>query len=216
MIKTYKFNDLTQLSNHFNVKEFKCKCGKNHDILIDSDLIDLLEKTIKELNAKSCIIYSGYRCKEHDKKVGGSGAGPHTKGYASDCYFLDFENKRINGKKVVLTLEDLGHKKGIGFRCGGSKESLGLTHIDTAPRKWYGDESISMSKSCCDSFYTYLKETKKNNDIIITSNYYIVKRGDTLSGIAKKYNTSVKNLLSLNPNIKNPNLIYRNQKIKVK
>lgn len=41
---------------------------------------------------------------------------------------------------------------------------------------------------------------------------YIVKRGDTLSAIALKYNTTVSNLVNLN-NIKNPNLIYPNQKI---
>ena len=43
---------------------------------------------------------------------------------------------------------------------------------------------------------------------------YTVKSGDTLSQIAKKHNTTVKNLQSIN-NIKNPNLIYPNQKIKI-
>ena len=37
---------------------------------------------------------------------------------------------------------------------------------------------------------------------------YKIQRGDTLSGIAKKYNTSVNELMSLNPYIKNANLIY--------
>ena len=41
---------------------------------------------------------------------------------------------------------------------------------------------------------------------------YIVKKGDTLSGIAKKYGTTYQYLAKLN-NIKNPNLIYVNQKI---
>lgn len=42
--------------------------------------------------------------------------------------------------------------------------------------------------------------------------YYIVKKGDTLSGIAKTYNTSVSYLAKLN-NIQNINLIYVGQKI---
>src|SRR5690606_27985815 len=46
--------------------------------------------------------------------------------------------------------------------------------------------------------------------------YYIVKKGDTLSHIAKRYNTTVKNLVKLNPSIKNPNLIFPGQKIRVK
>lgn len=45
--------------------------------------------------------------------------------------------------------------------------------------------------------------------------WYIVKSGDTLSGIASKYKTTVANLVKLN-GIKNPNLIYVNQKIRVK
>ncbi|MBR6289390.1 MAG: LysM peptidoglycan-binding domain-containing protein [Acholeplasmatales bacterium] len=46
--------------------------------------------------------------------------------------------------------------------------------------------------------------------------YYTVVPGDTLSKIAKKYNTSVDEILKLNPQIKNPNLINVGQKIKVK
>ena len=45
--------------------------------------------------------------------------------------------------------------------------------------------------------------------------YYTVKSGDTLSGIAKKYGTTVKALASAN-GIKNPNKIYVGQKIKVR
>ena len=37
---------------------------------------------------------------------------------------------------------------------------------------------------------------------------YKIQSGDTLSGIAKKYNTNVSTLMSLNPYIKNANLIY--------
>ena len=45
--------------------------------------------------------------------------------------------------------------------------------------------------------------------------YYIVKSGDTLSAIAMKYGTTVAQLVKWN-GIKNPNLIYVNQKIRVK
>lgn len=45
--------------------------------------------------------------------------------------------------------------------------------------------------------------------------YYVVKSGDTLSALAKKYKTSVASLVSLN-NIKDANKIYVGQKIRVK
>lgn len=48
-----------------------------------------------------------------------------------------------------------------------------------------------------------------------TEQVYIVKRGDTLTKIANKYNTSVEKLAKDN-NIKNPNLIFINQRIVIK
>lgn len=57
--------------------------------------------------------------------------------------------------------------------------------------------------------------TNQKNTSTSSITYYTVKKGDTLSAIAKKYGTSVNNIVKLN-NIKNPNLIYPNQKIRVK
>ncbi|WP_027409127.1 LysM peptidoglycan-binding domain-containing protein [Anoxybacteroides tepidamans] len=45
--------------------------------------------------------------------------------------------------------------------------------------------------------------------------YYIAKERDTLSSIAKKFNTTVRSLLALNPGIANPNFIRAGQAIKV-
>jgi lysozyme len=55
-----------------------------------------------------------------------------------------------------------------------------------------------------------IKGAASNNPV-----YYTVKPGDTLSGIAKKYGTTVRELVKMN-NIKNPNLIYVGQKIRIK
>ena len=38
--------------------------------------------------------------------------------------------------------------------------------------------------------------------------YYTVQKGDSLSAIASRYNTSVVKLIMLNPHITNPHLIY--------
>nr|WP_228485740.1 LysM domain-containing protein [Anoxybacillus caldiproteolyticus] len=42
-----------------------------------------------------------------------------------------------------------------------------------------------------------------------------MKKGDTLTAIAKKYNTTVQNLVKLNK-IKNPDLILVGQKLRLK
>ena len=57
-------------------------------------------------------------------------------------------------------------------------------------------------------------ETPNNNNSIENS-IYTVKSGDTLSEIALEYGTTVSNILSLNPSITNPNLIYPGQNITI-
>lgn len=49
---------------------------------------------------------------------------------------------------------------------------------------------------------------------ILQNNYYTVQRGDTLSGIARRYGVTVQYLVNLN-GIRNPNLIYPGQLIKI-
>ena len=158
-MKTYKYEDNTQLTQHFRVSEWRCKCGKKHEVKIDSDLPILLEKLMSKIGANVGNISSGYRCPAHEKEIGGSGSNTH-QGYACDITFKDKSGKTIPSKTVVLALEDLGHKRGIGYRCGGS---VNYTHIDVKPRKWYGDEKKSMTASCCDSFYAYFGIPKPSN-----------------------------------------------------
>ena len=56
------------------------------------------------------------------------------------------------------------------------------------------------------------KENTENSDI---REYHLVRSGDTLSGIAVKYNTSVGRLMELNPSIKNKNMIHVNDKVRL-
>lgn len=46
------------------------------------------------------------------------------------------------------------------------------------------------------------------------SQYYTIRRGDSLQSIARRFGTSVDRLVQLN-NIKNPDIIYVNQKIRL-
>ena len=55
--------------------------------------------------------------------------------------------------------------------------------------------------------------TNTNGDMTV---WHTVKKGENLTLIAKKYGTTVNNILKLNPNIKNANLINVNQKIRIR
>ena len=58
------------------------------------------------------------------------------------------------------------------------------------------------------------KEPEKEPDVQTSEVVYVVKRGDTLSGIAKQYGTTYQKLAAYN-NIANPNVISVGQKIKI-
>lgn len=57
------------------------------------------------------------------------------------------------------------------------------------------------------------EEDEKNET---NQEYYVVQSGDNLWNISQKFDTTINNLLKLNPQITNPNLIYVGQKIKIK
>lgn len=68
--------------------------------------------------------------------------------------------------------------------------------------------------------YDYAKVQERVNELVKQNNassivYYTVVKGDTLSKIAKKYGTTVNQIVKWN-NIANPNLIYVGQKFRVK
>ena len=164
-LKEYNYNDRTQLTPHYNVCEWKCKCGNPHKIVIADILPALLETLMNKIGAVRGDISSGYRCAAHDRRIGGTGGDVH-QGYACDIKFTDKNGKVIDSKVVALALEDLGHLGGIGYKCGGSSN---YTHIDVKPRKWYGDESKSMNKSCCSSYYDYFGISKNQNSVPSTN-----------------------------------------------
>lgn len=150
MIKTYKYSDNTQLSLHFNAREFKCKCGMEHDFQISTDLVDKLEKLYEKLDCSKIIVTSGYRCAEHDKNVGGTGTGQHTKGNAADICCYGQDGQPISNKTVCCTAQDIGF---MGIANIDSKYIY--THVDVRTgSKWYGDETKG-NNSVTSDFYSY-------------------------------------------------------------
>lgn len=161
MIKKFESGDKSQLSPHFNVQEFKCKCGKEHEILLNTDLVDKLEKLYSALNCSKIIVTSGYRCKTHDKNVGGSGTGQHTKGNAADICCYDQDGQPISSKIVCCKAQDIGFG-GIANITADYQ----YTHVDVRTgSKWYGDEAKGNSTVTSD-FYSYFGVSKNNEPLM--------------------------------------------------
>lgn len=162
-IKRYDFKSQknVKLSDHFSVYEFASTSGSkvySNEVLVDTALVQMLEKIYSHFNCSKIIISSGYRTSAHDKAVGGSGRGYHCTGQAADFCCYDKSGNRIDSKKIVCYLEDI-KCYGIGYKCGGSQY---YTHADTrsSSAKWWGDESKNyrsiQSINGSTSFYTYL------------------------------------------------------------
>ncbi len=76
-----------RLSKHFDLSEFKCKCGCKMPDWVFENIKNKLIPNLEEARKKSkvpFIITSGYRCEEYNKLVGGVPDSAHTKGLACD------------------------------------------------------------------------------------------------------------------------------------
>ena len=146
----YDYRDNTQLSQHFNVQEFKCKCGREHDIQINPELITNLEKLYEKLNCSKIIVTSGYRCEAHDRSVGGTGKGQHTVGNAADICCYGRDGQPISSRTVCCKAQDVG----FGGIANITNEYI-YTHVDVRTgKKWYGNE-VESNNSVTDDFYQY-------------------------------------------------------------
>lgn len=153
-VTTLKYNDNTQISKHFNVQEFKCRCGKNHNILINLYLVYVLEKIYEALDCSMIIINSGYRCPDYDKKIGGF-IGQHGIGNAVDAVFYDKKKKVISTKVVSCIAQDMG-LDGIA----NIDKMYTAIHLDARTSNiWKGNEIVS-NNTVTNDFYSYYGLTK--------------------------------------------------------
>ena len=159
MIKTFKSTDKTQLTEHFNVSEFRCKCGGTHDTKLDTAMVEKLEQLFKALDCSKIIVNSGYRCSTHDKNVGGNGYGQHVNGTAADIVCYDQNGNRISSKLVSCAAQDIGFG-GIA----NIDSTYTATHVDVrSSLKWFGNEVVTTDRSVTNDFYKYYNIEKTSD-----------------------------------------------------
>lgn len=171
-------------------------CFRAYDNLQDSisDYFDLITRS--ERYRKACVASSPLECITAIKNGG----------YATSPTYINTIMSIINSNN--LTKYD-----------NISQETMQDINIDELAKKVIngeygnGDERKQKLGDLYSKVQKRVNEILKNN--IPHETIYIVKKGDTLSGIAKKYNTTYQKLAKDN-NIENPNLIYPNQKIIIK
>ena len=90
-------------SAFFSDEELKCKCGKCGSPNINPDFLEKLDSA-RSLSKTPYVITSAYRCKAHNKAIGGTENSLHTKGEAVDIV-ANTDNKRAN---VLISLVQAG------------------------------------------------------------------------------------------------------------
>lgn len=128
----------------------------------------------------------------------------HNNGIKSKYCHMKYNSIKVNVGEQVKVGSELGEMGSTGFATGIHLH-LGIKENDT----WVNPVDYLLGTKHID---VLVDDNEKKS----TSDYfdYIIQKGDTLSGIAKKFGCSVTYLALIN-NIENINLIYANNIIKI-
>ena len=88
-----------QLSKNFKAGEFFCQCGKCDTQLIRLDHVKKLQ-LLRDRMGIPLKVNSGYRCVEHNAKVGGEPKSTHTMGMATDLSCDDLERLKFLAEEL--------------------------------------------------------------------------------------------------------------------
>jgi zinc D-Ala-D-Ala carboxypeptidase len=119
---------MPRLSAHFDSEEFRCPdCGVAH---VEPELVSKLEQLRHAIGDKPLQITSGYRCRKHNKAVGGAPDSQHCLGTAADV-------------AAEIPYADLLAASLKVFASGGVGEypEDGHVHVDVrpTPARWSGN-----------------------------------------------------------------------------
>lgn len=109
----------------FSPAEIACRgSGK---LRINEDALDKLQ-ALRTTLARPMIVNSGYRSKEHNKRVGGAAQSMHLEGKAFDISMANHE-----------PVSFIAAARAAGFRGIGTYPRSNFIHIDTGPTRAWGD-----------------------------------------------------------------------------
>ncbi|GAB6170200.1 hypothetical protein JCM1393_26600 [Clostridium carnis] len=113
-------------------------------------------------------------------------------------------NKNITIPDIKGYIDYINYTVQSGDTLGGIAEKFNTTY-----------QTIAKINNILNPNYITVGEVLKIPFSTTTSKYYVVQPGDTLSGIAEKFNTTYEELAKIN-NISNPNLIFPGEVLKIR
>ncbi len=91
---------------HFDISEFDSPDLKNSGAYMNDEFLEMIDKARSIANIPFKI-NSGFRTKEHNKKIGGSEKSSHMNGVACDIHCVDSHSRQI----IVNALIQAGFKR---------------------------------------------------------------------------------------------------------
>ena len=119
------------MTKNFNIKEFECKCGcvMPDEVLYNvAKLVNQLQ-TLRDVIKTPIQINSSYRCKKHNKAIGGSLSSQHILGKAADIVVRGYDPSL----EVYPLIEELINE-GLILQ-GGLGDYPTFTHYDIRKTK---------------------------------------------------------------------------------
>ena len=119
------------MTKNFSIGEFECKCGC---IMPDEVLYNVVKlvnqlQTIRDVIKTPIQINSAYRCKKHNKAIGGSVSSQHILGKAADIVVRGYDPSL----EIYPLIEEL-IKEGLILQ-GGLGDYSTFTHYDIRKTK---------------------------------------------------------------------------------
>ena len=105
------------MTKNFKLKEFKCKCGCDMPLEVYENIIKLSSQLqfLRDYTGRPITVNSGYRCPDHNKKIGGSKRSQHMLGKAADITIQSLKPAEVF--VIIEDLIDMGHmlQGGLGL-----------------------------------------------------------------------------------------------------
>lgn len=101
-----------RLSEHFTEEELACRCCGM--AMVHPELVRKLE-ALRHMAGGPVVVTSGYRCKEHNKAVGGVERSYHIFGMAADIWAYSMSPQQLAEMAEKVGFDGIGIYTGMGF-----------------------------------------------------------------------------------------------------